>query len=405
MKNTGIWGQAFLSLALASGATVWANWDGDPVLDDIDFNLESFMDISSYQFRHSETLRWYEVENGMRVAAGSLETNYLYLDTDLRLKKEITPQVTARLWLSDEEFYEPREFPRPLLELEVRPTAWPVSFSLLGTPAYAKREADLGLGVTLGQRPWNFLRLAWLNEDYYFNEKNELDGSYYQREPSQLTLEGAYRWADRYKLRLLWQENHPLEYVLDDRVSLFSYENRNYRLSFDVRANAVDNFGIVLRGFETAQGLDEGVSSRTQDIRYVSVDGYWFRQLRQRDEWTVGLRYDDFVNEERTPADPTTAFDYSFWTAQIYTTYYHPFSTHQAWELGLHLGQAKQERDFLAVAMADEQEDRIEAKLRLGWELFSLDQSSALSLAVSLNLDEITADPFDGGSVRFRSEF
>jgi hypothetical protein len=82
-----------------------ATWDGDPALDDIDFNLESFVDINSYQFRPSEEIDWYDVENGWRLVAGSLETNYLYLSTDLRLKKAVTPNLTARLWLADEEFY------------------------------------------------------------------------------------------------------------------------------------------------------------------------------------------------------------------------------------------------------------------------------------------------------------
>jgi hypothetical protein len=394
-----------LYLATAMTGSAWASWDGDPSLDDIDFNLESFIDINAYQFRRSEEVKWYDVENGLRIAAGSLETNYLYLLTDIRLKAEITPHVKARLWLADVEWYEPREFPRPLLELELQPTSWPVSLSLLGVPAYAKREADLGLAMTLGQRPWNFFRVAWLNEDYYFNEKNELDGSYYQEEPSQLTLEGAYQWADRYKLRVLWQENNPLEYVLDDQVSVFAYENQNFQMTFDIRVDEIHNIGVALRTFETTQSLDDTVSPRSQDIRYFSIDGYWFRPLRQRDEWTLGLRYDDFVNEERTPADFSTSFDYTYWTAQIYTTYYHPFSAHQAWEVGLYVGQAKIKQDFLAATVADEEEDGIEAKLQLGWQLFSTDQNNALTFAFALNLDEIASDPFDGGSVRLRSQF
>jgi hypothetical protein len=383
----------------------WATWDGEPSLDDVQFNLESFIDISSYQFRHSEEIAWYGVENGARIASGSLETNYLYLLSDLRLKQAITPFLNFRLQLNDEEFYEPREFPRPLLELEGRPTAWPLSFSLIGSPAYAKRDADLGFAATLGERPWNFLRLAWLNADNYFNEKNDLDEAFYAREPSQLTLEGAYRWADRYKLRLLWQDNNPLEFVLDDQISVFAYENRNFRLSFDYQATAEQHYGIVLRGFETTQSLIEAETARSQDIRYFSVDAYWFRKMGTRDEWTLGLRYDDFVNEERTPPDDTTSFDYTYLTAQVYTSYYHPFSAHQAWELGLHLGQASQEYDYLDPSTPDTDEDRFEAKLRAAWELFSIDQTSALTIALSMNLDEIIEDPFDGGAVRFRTQF
>lgn len=394
-----------LSLTVALLESAWATWDGEPSLDNIEFNLESFVDINSYQFRRSEEIKWYDIENGLRIAAGSLETNLLYLSTDLRLKQEITPQVSVRLTLADEEFYEPREFPRPLLELELTPSSLPLSLSLIGTPAYAKRDADLGLAATVGKRPWNYFRVAWLNSDNYFNEKNDLDESYYREEPSQLTLEMAYQWAERYKLRILWQDNNPLEFVLDDQISVFAYENHNYQFTFDYRASATQNFGIAVHGFETNQSLNDGADPRSQDIRYYSIDGYWFLQLEKGDEWTLGIKYDDFSNEERTPADNMGSFDFSYTTLQVYSTYYLPYSSNQALEMGLHLGQASQEYDYLEQSDASTQEDRIEAKLRTAWELFSTDKRNALSFSVSFNLDEITSDPFDGGSVRLRTQF
>ncbi len=407
MNYKDFWRRAGAVLALAAALTEgsWASWDGEPSLQAIDLNLESFIDINSYQFRRSEEIKWYDVENGLRIAAGSLETNLLYLSTDLRLKQEITPNVNVRLNLADEEFYESRDFPRPLLELEVTPTPLPLSLSLIGTPAYAKREADLGVAASIGQRPWNFFRVAWLSSDHYFNEKNELDESYYQREPSQLTLEAAFKWADRFKLRLLWQDNNPLEFVLDDQTAIFAYENRNYQMTFDYHADSDQHFGIALRGFETTQSLDDGASPRSQNIRYFSIDSYWFKQLEQKDEWTVGLKYDSFLNQERTPSESTTSFDYSHFTTQLYSSYYHPYSANQAWELGLFIGQASQEYDYLDGSLADSNDDRIEAKLRAAWELFSTDQSSALTFALSLNLDEIQSDPFDGGAVQFRTQF
>lgn len=399
------WSVLFVFLILSWSGQILASWDGEPSLDEIEFNLESFIDINSYQFRPSEEIHWYGVENGLRVAAGSLETNRLYLMTDLRLKQVIVPSLTARMWLADEELYEPREFPRPLFELELKPTSLPVSLSLIGTPAYAKREADLGLAATLGSRPWNFFRIAWLSSDHYFNDKNDLDDAYYRKEPGQLTLEAAYQWADRYKFRLFVQDNSRLEYVLDEQLAVFAYENRNYRLSFDYRSNAKDNYGIILRGLETKQGLDEGMPAHSQDVAYFSVDAYWFRQLDNRDEWTLGLRFDDFTNQERSPEDPTTAFDFKYRVIQLYTSYYRIFRENQAFELGLYLGHASQEQDYLDTTIPAEEEDRIEAKLRPAWELFSTDRSSALSIAVSLNLDEIGSDTFDGGSVRLRTEF
>ncbi len=394
-----------LLLATAPFRSALASWDGEPTLEDIVFSFESFLDINAYQFRPSEDIKWYEVENGFRATGGSFDHNLLYVSSDLRLKREVTPNVNIRLWWSEEELYESREVQRPLFEVELRPEGWPASLSLIGSPEYAKREADIGLAATLGQRPWNYLHLAWLSPDQYYNEKNIQDGSYYRSKPTQWTVEAAYLWADRYKLRLWWQDNKPLEFVLDDQISVFAYENRSYRATFDYRADYAQNYGISVRGFETRQGLDDGLSYRTQDIRYLSVEGYWFTMVDGVDEWTVGVRYDDFRNDERNPADLTTSFDFLYKTYQAYTVYLHPYKPHQAWELGLYVGNSTKGNDYVAESVEDTKRDKIEAKLTTGWELFSVDRESALNLTLSWNLDELESDPVDGGMMRFSSRF
>jgi len=396
---------AVLSLIVVHAGTASAAWDGSTTLHDIHLKPENFLDINSYQFRPSEDIRWYDVENGWRVAGGSLESNRAYLFTDMRLKRPITPNFNARLRWTDEEFYAPHEPERPLLELELQPTAEPVTFSLLGAPAYAKREADLGLAASLGVRPWDYVRVAWLRPDYYYNRKNDLDNSYYRRAPGQLTAEAAYKWGEDYKLRLLWQNDRPLEFVLDDRVSVFAYQNRNYQASFDYRREPSQTFGIAVRGFNTRQSRDDAGGLRSQDIRYYSANAYWIRNLGPAKEWTIGIRYDDFRNAERTPSVPSTEFDYLFKTAQAYTTYYLPFAPDQAWELGLYLGGASEQQDYLDAAIASPRKDYFEAKLRTAWEVFSIDRSSALLLGLSWNLDDLVRDTFDGGAVRFRADF
>lgn len=394
-----------LLLAFVPAYSAAVSWDGEPSLGDIVFSFESFVDINAYQFRPSEEIKWYEVENGFRATGGSLDHNLLYVYSDLRLKQSITDSVNFRLWWTEEELYESREIQRPLLEVEVRPEGWPVSLSVIGTPEYAKREADLGLAVTLGQRPWNYLHATWFTPDLYYNEKNIQDSSYYRSKPRQWTLDGAYKWAERYKLRFEWEDNKPLEFVLDNQVSVFSYENSSYRSTFDYRADAEQNYGISVRGFNTRQSLDESISYRSQDIRYISVEGYWFTERDGVDEWTVGVRYDDFRNDERNPADRTTSFDFLYKTYQVYTVYYHPYQTNKAWELGLYLGDATKGNDYLDKTVEDTIRDKIEGKLTTGWELFSIDRDSALNLTLSWNLDELQTDPVDGGMMRFSSSF
>lgn len=393
-----------LLLATTPVRGVLASWNGEPSLDDIVFSSESFVDINSYQFRPSEDIKWYEVENGFRATGGSLDHNLLYVSSDLRLKREITPNVNFRLWWSEEELYESREQQRPLFEIEVRPEGWPASLSVIGTPEYAKREADLGLAATLGQRPWNYLHVAWLSPDLFYNVKNVQDRSYYSSKPSQWTVEAAYKWADRYKLRFWWQDNKPLEFVLNDQISVFAYENRSYRATFDYSAAHEQNYGISVRGFDTSQSLNDSLSYRSQDIRYISVEGYWFTVLNSVDEWTVGIRYDDFRNDERNQV-PGSSFDFLFKTYQVYSVYHQPYQPHQAWELGLYVGNATKGNDYVDPSIEDTIRDNIEAKLSTGLELFSVDRASALNLTMAWNLDELESDPVDGGMMRFSSHF
>ena len=394
---------SFLIVAQAGAAPM--AWDGSTTLYDIDFRPENFLDINSYQFRPADEIRWYDVENGWRVASGSLESNRAYLITDIRIKRVITPSFNARLSWSEEELYAPRAPDRPLLELELRPAKWPVWISLLGAPAYAKKEAELGGAVSLGGRPWNYLRIAWLRPDFYFNSKNDFDSAYYRHAPYQVSIEASYRWANRYKLRIIWYDNKPQEFVLADQLSVFSYRNRNYQAAVDYRIDSAKTLGVELNGFHTLQSRLDTIADRSQDIRYTSVNTYWINEMDHGMEWTLGFRVDDFRNRERTPFDPVGEFDFIFKTMQLYGSYYRPYSSHQAWDLGLYYGDISKRRDYRDSAVSDSRRGYRESMLRMGWNIFSIDHITELTLAVSWNLDDLMNDSFDGGSARFHTEF
>lgn len=399
------WLLSALLLAISLIRPVSASWDGDPTLEDIIFSFESFVDINAYQFRPSEEVKWYGVENGFRAVGGSLDHNFLYMYSDLRLKRALTPGVNFRVQWREEEFYESRDLQRPLLEAELRPEGWPLSLSLIGSPEYAKRESDIGLATTLGERSKRYLRLAWLSPDNFYNEKNIQDGSFYRSEPEQWTVEGAWDWQDRYRLRFWWQENRPLEFVPDDQLSLFSYENSSYRASLDYTTAGDYHYGMTVYGFDTRQGLDGPLSRRTQDIRYLSIEGYWFTELSGTDEWTVGLRYDDFENSERATAEPEGSFDFLFQTYQLYSIYHRFYQPQQAWAIGLYIGQATKGDDYVDASFDDTIREKTEAKLTNTLEFHSADRESLLSVTLSWNLDGIASDPVDGGLLRFSGRF
>ena len=163
--------------------------------------------------------------------------------------------------------------------------------------------------------------------------------------------------------------------------------------------------GVAVRGFDTRQSRDDAGTGRVQNIRYYSVNTYWIRAMDRDKQWTVGVRVDDFRNRERTASDPAAEFDFLFKTMQVYSDYYRPVTSQQALELGVYLGDVIKRRDYRDTVTADWRQHLFEAILRTGWDIFSIDHSTALALGVSWNLDDLIHDSFDGGSVRFRAEF
>ncbi len=140
-------------------------------------NQENFLDIKSYQFNKLREEEWYESSGGWRLTGGSIGLDLLYSQLEVRLPHSISEETTVIFLAKQQEFYEIKPF-RYQVEVEWRPYDL-ASFSLLGMPEYDKRKADQGASVTLGKRPWNYLRFQKSFQDLYYNEKNFYDNSYY----------------------------------------------------------------------------------------------------------------------------------------------------------------------------------------------------------------------------------
>ncbi len=132
-------------------------------------NQENFLDIKSYQFNKLREEEWYESSGGWRLTGGSIGLDLLYSQLEVRLPHSISEETTVIFLAKQQEFYEIKPF-RYQVEVEWRPYDL-ASFSLLGMPEYDKRKADQGASVTLGKRPWNYLRFQKSFQDLYYNEQ------------------------------------------------------------------------------------------------------------------------------------------------------------------------------------------------------------------------------------------
>lgn len=390
------------------GGTIFSNgalaFDDDPTINDTGLRAEAFLDIKAYEFSKVLQQQWNNSVNGWRMTGGSLDRNRLFLQTDFRLKESLSDHLSVGLQLDQETFYAIKPFPRPLLEIEVQPWSAPIEFSLLGTAALDKREADIGGAVTYGHRPWNYFRVVWLSQDYFYNTKNVFDQSYYVKKPQEVRIDTAYYFNERIAGRFYWERSEPMEFVKNDGSDFFHNSN-NYKIELNYYLPTHAWYGLTFRGFSVDKALQESAQYQQQMLSFNSLDLYWVTLAVPDWQITFGTEGDEFGNRLRNKTDENESFYYKLKTWQLYSVLHHDYSVHKAWELGLFVGYSNETTDYLLSYNKDLALRKVEAKLRTSWEYHSYDKKKTLIFHFTFNLDDLIRDPGDGGGMTFQSTF
>ena len=394
-----------VSLGLTLAIQPVLAFDDDFEINDINLNKENFLDIKAHRYRKSLEYQWFDNTSGWRINVASLSTDLAFVQTELKLQNELSEYIDIRLSVEQEVFYADKDFPLPTAEAVIYPWAGNFGFSLLGTPAYEKREMDLGVAIIWGRRPWNYTRFEYLDVDRYYNEKNGTDNTFYSKEPITMKLEGAYLFSDHYKLRFAISRDEPLELIDPDDDGIFKHEASDYFLLFDYQPIPDSVIGLTINGFTLDKSSLKTGQDQQQATDYISADVYLVKGMGKSYEFRVGTQYDYIRNEIRDFITNNNDLDYTMKTLQVYTTAYHPFNEHMAWDLGVYVGQVEEQRNYLQDIGRDTINDTTEAKLRFGFEYSSSDGRNSLQFNISLNLDDPIDDPGDGGAISFQSTF
>jgi hypothetical protein len=380
-------------------------FDNDLEINDINLNEENFLDIKAHRFRKSLEYQWYDNTTAWRITGASLDGDLTFVQNELKLQSELSEYVNVRLEFEQEVFYADKEFPLPITEVEFYPWAGNLGFSLLGTPSYEKREADLGIALIWGRRTWNYTRFEYLDVDAMYNKKNASDNTFYSKEPKALKLEGAYQFGGHYKVRFTISRDKPLELVDPDNNGLFKHEASDYFLLFDYQPVPDSVIGITVNGFTLDKSSSQTGQNQQQATDYISADVYYVKGMGKLYELRLGTQYDHITNDIRDFITTSNDLDYFMKTLQVYATAYHPFNEHMAWDLGLHIGQVEEKQNYLQDNSRNTINDGVEAKFRMGFEYSSSDGLSSLQFNLSLNVDDLFKDPGDGGGISFQSVF
>ncbi len=374
-------------------------------INDINLNEENFLDIKAHRFRKSLEYQWYDNTSAWHITGASLDGDLAFVQNELKLQRELSAYVNVRLDIAQQVFYADEAFPLPMAEVEIYPWAGDLGFSLLGTPAYEKRDMDMGVAVIWGRRPWNYTRFEYLNVDALYNEKNAFDNSFYSKQPKAMTLNGNYQFGEYYKLRFSLSRDSPQQLIDPDNNGVFKREGSDYFLLFDYQPVPDSVIGITVTGFTLDKTSAQTGQDKQQATDYISLDVYWVKGMSQLYELRLGSQYDHITNDIRDFITSNNDLDYLMKTLQVYGTVYHRFNEHMAWDFGLYVGQVEERQNYLNDSRRNSLNDSVEAKFRMGFEYSSADGRSSLQMNLSLNADDPINDPGDGGGISFQSVF
>jgi len=386
-------------------AELWA-FDNDRTINTPDFLEENFMDIKSYQLRKSLDDQWHETDKGWRSVFGSLGPDLMYVLLELRFRQPVSKILTVSYELQQEGFYAPKPV-RQLLDFQFH-LGGPYHVSFIGMPFYDKRSADLGMALTLGTRPWNYLRVSHLEQDVYYNEKN-FEEDRYETEPVEDQWEGAYRFSPKWRGRFRFRQDRAMEQSFPLKGLTFKHKGLEGQAILDYHYAERSLVGTRYRGFDFRKSHLNPTSPsprqhRKQHVQYLSHEVYWIRPVA-KDELTLGGQLDRFGNRLRDLNDVNKSFNYLMETWQAYGIWLQRWKRDMNWEYGFYLGQVHESEKHLTGVRQDKGGKKMEAKLRVSWEWFSPDNKSTVLLSSTWNIDSIPKDFWDGGALGYQTTF
>lgn len=405
--------RAVLLAVLGVVCAVLPAWgsDGTRQVSPSYLNPENFLDLQAYSFSKRENDLWYETDNGWRSGGGSLGLDLLYLLLEVKLRHPLSESWNVGLELKQEEFYEVKPL-RYLVEVEWRPQTW-LGVSFVGMPGYEKRHVDEGLGVTLGEPPWDFFRYRRLWHDLYYNEKNFSDNSTYDASPIEDVWEGAVRW-EKWRLRGKRAEVRSFTQNFPEDQLTFKGSSVETSLVLDWLPSPEQLLGVSLKSFDLRKSREAPSTSvradnRRQRLRYESMSLYGLQPLNPDWHGTCGLRWDRFRNEFRDLVDGRDSEDFLLRSLQLYGELRQATSPTTAWEYGLYVGDTHKSVASLPAKSTDLLSKGVEIKLRVSWQVGQVDAQGALRLISTWDVDGFSPDSFlgiwDGGSMAYQRTF
>ncbi|MCK4666145.1 hypothetical protein KAU33_05325 [Candidatus Dependentiae bacterium] len=141
------------------------------------FNSEFTLKKFTYEFPVEWDNEWYSHSSGFRISDGSLDKVLLLLNRELKLEGELVKD-NFYFQLNYIE-YKNQDFEMKYIRYQLTQKIWKMFHVLIfGVSEYDKTQSDFGVGIAFRKNSNNFIELKYLNEDFLYNMKADVNSNY-----------------------------------------------------------------------------------------------------------------------------------------------------------------------------------------------------------------------------------
>lgn len=141
------------------------------------FNSEFTLKKFTYEYPVEWDNEWYSHPSGFRISDGSLDKVLLLLNRELKLKGELVKD-NFYFQLNYIE-YKNQDFELKYIRYQLTQKIWKMFHVLIfGVSEYDKTQSDFGAGIAFRKDSNNFIELKYLNEDFLYNMKADVNSNY-----------------------------------------------------------------------------------------------------------------------------------------------------------------------------------------------------------------------------------
>ncbi|OGH04710.1 MAG: hypothetical protein A2600_02830 [Candidatus Lambdaproteobacteria bacterium RIFOXYD1_FULL_56_27] len=384
-----------LAWLLAPAAPLLALGPEGPI-EEVSLSEENFFDLLSYQYPAQWDREFHAHPSGLRATVGSLSQERFYQHQELVLDQPLGDQVGfGYRYLENSLYYSATPTQQAYFRF-----GQPWHLDLVGFPAAAKKDGDLGWAFGYGLRHRGFyFRASRLYENLLYNQKNRSPGL---AEVTDQSVNNPV--TDR--LEVTWQGGGDW-YLNGDWSHQATASHRWNQGALETRRSGTQYQGRVEWGTERVWGLrvlgervfkeEWALSSRRQDLGYRWEELYTRWPVAPDWELTLGGQQGRFWDQVGAD-DPLSRFSSDLASRQVYGQALVTQKEGLQWLLALQGGRAELTQRY--PFSRDDQDLRgVQLKASLGAVFFEADHWR-LYLNSTWDLDLIIGRQWDGGNLQ-----